>query len=272
MMFPIRPVRMPACLADQTNGQLDPRILRPIGLGKMVLVEPAARSFKAMFAAAWSNNIQLSATGALRTYDAQVALFTTRYTTTPLPGRPTKVWNGVTYWQKPGTAEAAVPGTSNHGWGLAVDFARDADGVNDYETPIPMDKRTIDWLLANAAKFGWSWELQSEPWHLRYVDGDNIPQAVLDFEQPEQEELSMLTLDYQPNTPQWVAMLTTGVEIAHIVNGRANDVWRSAGVKRVTVARDQLLGILQTTEKVGPSPFAPGHPWSDTELHKAWIS
>lgn len=263
---------MPACLTGQTNGRLDTHILRPIGLGKMVLVEPAARTFKAMYAAAWANGIELSATGAFRTYDSQVDLFAARYTTTPLPGRPTKIWNGVIYWQKPGTAEAAVPGTSNHGWGLAVDFARDADGQPDYETPIPIDQRMIDWLLVNAAKFGWSWELQSEPWHLRYVDGDNIPQAVLDFEQPEQKELSMLALDYQPNTPQWVAMLTTGVEIAHIMNGRADNVWRSAGVKRVTVTRDQLVGILQTTEKIGPSPFAPGNVWSDIELHKAWIS
>lgn len=271
-MFPVRPIRMPACLAGQTNGRLDPRILAPIGLGKMVLVEPAARSFRALYSAAWSDGIELSATGALRTYDRQVALFTARYTTTPLPGRPTKIWNNVTYWQKPGTAEAAVPGTSNHGWGLAVDFARDADGRPDYETPINLDKITIDWLRVNADRFGWSWELQSEPWHLRYVAGDNIPQAVIDFEQPTQEELSMLALDYQPNTPQWVALLTTGVEIAHVVNGRADEVWRAAGVKRVTVARDQLIGILQTCEKVGPSPFAPGNPWSDVELHKVWAS
>jgi len=34
-------------------------------------------------------------------------------------------------------------------------------------------------LAANATKFGFSWEvLPSEPWHLRYVAGDNVPEAV----------------------------------------------------------------------------------------------
>jgi len=40
----------------------------------------------------------------------------------------------------------------------------------------------LDWMLQNIEKFGFSWEVQSEPWHIRYCAGDNIPQAVLDFE------------------------------------------------------------------------------------------
>jgi nucleoid-associated protein YgaU len=74
---------------------------------------------------------------------------------------------------------AAVPGTSNHGLGLAADLALrnhagQLVGVTHFFTA---------WLIANAARFGYSAEVQSEPWHWRYVAGDKIPQAVLDFEQ-----------------------------------------------------------------------------------------
>jgi hypothetical protein len=36
----------------------------------------------------------------------------------------------------------------------------------------------LEWLLANADWFGFSWELQSEPWHLRYYVGDRVPLKV----------------------------------------------------------------------------------------------
>lgn len=52
---------------------------------------------------------------------------------------------------------AAVPGTSNHGWGVAVDI------------PFP-DAQA--WLRRNAHRFGWSWDEGArvgEPWHWRYV-------------------------------------------------------------------------------------------------------
>jgi LAS superfamily LD-carboxypeptidase LdcB len=32
--------------------------------------------------------------------------------------------------------------------------------------------------LAEAPSLGWSWELQSEPWHIRYVAGDKTPQRL----------------------------------------------------------------------------------------------
>jgi hypothetical protein len=113
-----------------------------------------------------------NATGTYRTYAQQVLLFTARYTTTPIAGRPTKVWDGVTYWQKLNTAMAAVPGTSNHGLGLAIDFATNMENYNAF----------VAWLIVNAATYGYSAEAQSESWHWRYVAGDNVPPAVLAFE------------------------------------------------------------------------------------------
>lgn len=67
---------------------------------------------------------------------------------------------------------AAVPGTSNHGWALAVDLCEAGRNGMEYATP------TYLWLKANAARFGWvhpSWadpgRGQEEPWHWEYVGG-----------------------------------------------------------------------------------------------------
>lgn len=46
--------------------------------------------------------------------DEQIRLFTTRYTTTFLPGRPSAVWKGQRWYLKPGQALVAVPGSSDH--------------------------------------------------------------------------------------------------------------------------------------------------------------
>jgi cell wall-associated NlpC family hydrolase len=68
------------------------------------------------------------------------------------------------YGRKP--ALAAVPGTSNHGWGLAVDLC---GGIESYSTA------QHAWMTANAGAFGWvhpSWARQGggreEPWHWEY--------------------------------------------------------------------------------------------------------
>jgi LAS superfamily LD-carboxypeptidase LdcB len=67
--------------------------------------------------------------------------------------------------RKPGLA--AVPGTSEHGWGLAVDLGC---GVEGYDTP---EHR---WMIANAGRFGWGqpdWAkdggAREEPWHWEHL-------------------------------------------------------------------------------------------------------
>lgn len=59
-----------------------------------------------------------------RPHFEQVTLFSVHYT----PNYNTsakfdrRVWNGISYWRRKGnTVAAAVPGTSNHGWGGAID-------------------------------------------------------------------------------------------------------------------------------------------------------
>lgn len=92
----------------------------------------------------------------------QVATFLRRYQRTYIqysPGRvDRRVWNGVPYWRKPGEAAAAVPGTSNHGWGVAVDVA----GLGDFGSPRHQQFATV------AGPLGWSdveGRAVDEPWH-----------------------------------------------------------------------------------------------------------
>ncbi len=67
---------------------------------------------------------------------------------------------------------AAVPGTSNHGWALAVDLCEAGRTAMGFSTPAYL------WLKANAASFGWvhpawaeSGQGQEEPWHWEYIGG-----------------------------------------------------------------------------------------------------
>jgi zinc D-Ala-D-Ala carboxypeptidase len=68
---------------------------------------------------------------------------------------------------------AARPGTSEHGWGLAVDLC---DGVEEGSSTL-----SYQWMRANAPRYGWEnpdWALPGgpgpyEPWHWEYVPGEN---------------------------------------------------------------------------------------------------
>ena len=182
MKFPVAKVVMPADLLGVRNGELPPSMLDtvdPVDGGK--LHRTAARAFRALMVAAKADGIDLTWTpgGTYRPLTSQESLFRERYTTTkPLIPARSVFFAGQQWWLKRGVAQAATPGRSNHGWGIAVDAA---EGVSPTECRA-LGKQAIAWLLANAASCGWSWELQSEPWHLRYVAGDRIPQRVLDIE------------------------------------------------------------------------------------------
>lgn len=126
------------------NGFIPPTALCPVGLGAHLLRCDAAAAFAALneaYARVFGGPVCV--TDSYRTFDAQVRL----------------------YGQKP--ALAAVPGTSNHGWGLAVDLCA---GAGTFGTP------QYGWLAANAPAFGWvnpSWARQGagreEPWHWEFA-------------------------------------------------------------------------------------------------------
>lgn len=129
-----------------------------------------------------------------RSYERQEELFRQRFSETEICGRVVKCWQGKPWWLKRDVAQVAVPGTSNHGWGLAVDFGLELDGDLGAEDITPA---AVSWLSANAHTYGFSAELQSEPFHWRYWAGDNIPAAVIAFEQETNGHDPMGDLDLQ---------------------------------------------------------------------------
>ena len=125
--------------AGYANGFLPPEVLCPLTAASgHRLRADAARAFDRMAKA-----YDLCLTDSYRSYGSQVDV----------------------YARKPGLA--AVPGTSNHGLGVAVDLC---GGVETFGTP------AYRWMAANAPRYGWvhpSWAEQGgsrpEPWHWEFV-------------------------------------------------------------------------------------------------------
>lgn len=197
IVLPIVPVRMPSSLQGQENGKLPSTLLAEIGVPGALMEKTAARSFRAMLAEMRKGGFNPRQVGHYRTFQQQLNLFVSRYEPTSLstfnatPSSRRKQWNDAgkygynsVYWVKKlinGSypATAATPGSSNHGFGLAIDLAEEYDTDS---APDAIRSQWVQWLVNNASRYGISAELQSEPWHWRYVAGDSIPQAVLDFE------------------------------------------------------------------------------------------
>jgi cell wall-associated NlpC family hydrolase len=126
------------------NGLIPPSAMCPLGAAAHSLRCDAAAAYRAMSAAFASTfGTPICITDSYRTYAGQVKL----------------------YGEKP--ALAAVPGTSNHGWGLAVDLC---GGVEEFGTA------QYAWMTANAGRFGFlhpTWadpgRGREEPWHWEYA-------------------------------------------------------------------------------------------------------
>ncbi len=192
MTLPKQKIVKPRTVRAYDNGQIPSDELVECGLGKgFLLSKPAARAFGALkkFYETHEDGIQLSATGCYRSYKDQVALFQQRFSDVRIPGQLVKSFNGKKYWLKKGVAQAATPGTSNHGYGLAIDLCLLKDGKKVSLTP-----QVINLLKGNAHDFGFSWELDSEPWHIVYFSGDVVPASVLKVENGEQRFLTRAEL------------------------------------------------------------------------------
>lgn len=130
------------------NGQIPSNVLTPISFNSAHLVHPCAETQLALLNEAYRAEFgrDIAITDSYRSYTAQVA---------------TKASKGDL---------AATPGTSNHGWGLALDLV-----VGGYGS------RVYSWLMVNGPLYGWhnpSWAIQNsssnyakpEPWHWEFFN------------------------------------------------------------------------------------------------------
>lgn len=174
------------------NGRLDESLLERVPGGQMEML--AARSWNRVRAEAIGHGHLLMPTSSVdtyRPYSVQERIFRQRYQTTYIqfaPGRvDRRIWNGTAYYRRPGTAAAAVPGTSNHGIGRAIDVAN----MGGFGSP----KYKVVQLVAT--KHGWNNKAGmkiDEPWHWEYVpENDTHPAPDLpeieDDMTPEQDNL-----------------------------------------------------------------------------------
>jgi len=189
------------------NGKLPLSVLAQVRnvKTKCLMDLTAARAFEACFDLGIKMlGITVKDVGDFRTFQEQINLFVDRYIPVSRPvydatsSAHRKVWPaaleyGYTsiYWIKNypkfgyWPATAASPGTSNHGYGLALDVAQEYDSDT---APDGITEAFVSWLCIFGPRFGIYASLASEVWHWQYIRGDDIPQAVLDYERPNVEE------------------------------------------------------------------------------------
>jgi D-alanyl-D-alanine carboxypeptidase len=152
---PIDPDNRASAIDGETNGDLPPNELLQLAPTCLAYYR-AAPSLVSLIAAAHRDGIRLAPAECYRDYDGQV--------------------KERQDWCARGACEmAAVPGTSNHGWGKAVDF-------NDQNGSLTFDGAAYAWLKAHAGWFGWNHPgvmdeggPVPEPWHWEWVgDGGRM--------------------------------------------------------------------------------------------------
>lgn len=177
--IPETDVTVPTFLRGAPNGNLPAGWLRSpeesTALFRQMFV-PVSYAMQAMHLAAAQDGVLLRTTGRYRTYPQQEALFRSRYAPSPVTNRGSKVWNGVRWYNQRG-AMAAIPGTSNHGLGLADDIAEQDDTDPEVES---IDDVTLQWLKDNAGDFGFALDTHSERWHWHWHNDNGLTPRTVD--------------------------------------------------------------------------------------------
>jgi hypothetical protein len=243
LKLPVQPIR---ALEGVANGHVPKSLLVPVGPSGELLA-PAARAFKALQFQLLAYNLWLTYTfgGTYRSFARQRDLFLSRYRPVSAalyfatPSSRRKRWHSAkaygfdsTYWVKKLVdgkypATAAAPGTSNHGLAIAIDVAYDSNPANGVG---PADAAYIKghpaWPVFEqlVIDFGFSFELDSEPWHIRFCAGDAVPRRVLDVESFIKQAAPVL------NTPKLPAFDPVAGQFSlWPVNG--NKPWLQVGAK-----------------------------------------
>lgn len=154
------------------NGNLPPDKLKRTSIGIKLEAE-AADAWDRLVAAARADGVpDIGATDGYRSYETQQRIFDwDLYVATG--GSRTDVKPNKNAKRKKvgsnGTVAVAFPGTSNHGWGRAVD----ASG-----------KKFKKWLKINGWKYGWSWyegKSVGEDWHFTYTTDTALLKSYVNY-------------------------------------------------------------------------------------------
>ncbi len=182
-LLPIAKVKLPSDLKKVKNGELPADLLRAIKpSGRMH--HRAAIGWGVLQDLASLEKLKIVHVGDYRPVEQQLALFMQRMKPFPnakIQEQTTRKYDGKIWYLHVG-APVATPATSNHGWGLAIDAALalpNGDVVSITTKPKVASRSGLDFLRQFAEPCGFSWELQSEPWHIRWVVGDELPALVI---------------------------------------------------------------------------------------------
>jgi LAS superfamily LD-carboxypeptidase LdcB len=126
---------VPVELAGYGNGRIPASALSEVEGTGHKLWAPAADALERARADAAKDGVTIGITDSYRSYDAQV----------DVAARKGLYSQG---------GLAAVPGTSDHGWGMAVD--------------LDLDDAAQAWMRANGGRYGFVEDTPREPWHWAY--------------------------------------------------------------------------------------------------------
>lgn len=126
---------VPVELAAYGNGKIPADALHAVGDTGHRLWAPAADALERAIADAARDGVTIGITDSYRSYEAQV----------DVAARKGLYSQG---------GLAAVPGTSDHGWGMAVDLR--------------LDDAAQAWMRANGDRYGFVEDTPREPWHWAY--------------------------------------------------------------------------------------------------------
>lgn len=247
-MRPVVEIVMPASLAGQSNGQLDPSLLVAVDDAGNLLESHAAVAWLAMDAACFAAvGKHLRIGNSYRTLERQTEIFEERFTLQYDPMAKVRAyWRDLTWYLRAGQNTAAVPGNSNHGYGLAVDTADDTTYHPDVAA----------WLLEHASGHGWSWEKSidaTEPWHLCYFAGDHPPVTAEPAPEPLPDEVDMIRL-VVVDDPAGAQLVLGAGTLTWIASGTLPPIYDFARVPSANVTVAQVHDILRTHDTIGQAP------------------
>lgn len=217
-----------------SNGSVPKSLLAPLdgeNYGRAELRRDAAESWnRARAEVKAKTGITLTVRGWNRSLAEQEQFFFERYRRQASGGIDARWYKGVRYARFTG-APAAIPGTSNHGWGTTVD-------VNDFGAYGTRGNARRDKAMPILRQHGWTddeGQSIAEPWHLEYVPAKDTHPA------PPQED------DMTPTETRHLAEIHAAVpELLALYSGAAPRVAPRNGADEIAMGTAMKWLLVRT--------------------------